>query len=379
MRIVKRTSRPELRSLGHRMLQKSLRWHSPCGVGAVTRRCGFNQDTVCVPLMQMASGLRIDCLTPLMYKKDVYRQVRGLAIGSPWGGTGCRLWSQCCEHTSSAWRSYLRRSRGGVWCSPRWVDDRWSLVAARCVEDLHRVAGGESVQFCPGPYRFRLLLLSLCQWSFADQATHRTVRVLLKIASFLQGGVLQTEEDPSTFVGADTRIYVRTEQGWRLGSHRGICQDISVSTRMMTKSDDLLDATMPKTQSGRVRKPRLQHLRLDARTRRERGTSLVPWVVLLCDMMVVPSFVGDAARTTDPELTNLITEWERWAMQPVLGLLREMRRYEWPFTLFTDAVHMTKTKIRASPNDHRQKMLRWIERWTLFGMETEALRARLGS
>ena len=277
MKIVKKTSRPELRTMGVRVLHRSLRWHSACGVGAVVRRNHFCSDTLCIPLGELERALRIDCLTPILYDQTAYRQVRGLAIGSPWGGSGCRLLTQLCEVTSEGWRKYLWRTRRGSWLSPRWVDDRWTAVAAGDPVSLHVTAGGESLQFAPGPYRFRLLLMSTLVWAHSGQETYKTIRTLLLISTYLQGGILQTQEDPNTFVGSDTRVYVRdTTRSWRLGSAYDRGTGMIVATRMTTKSPDL-DEGVSVLQGERVLKPRIQHISVDNKTSKERARSLVPW------------------------------------------------------------------------------------------------------
>ena len=86
MRLVKKTSRPTFKALGQRLVNRSTAWHSPCGVGVVSRKVRPDSESVLVPLGGMDKALRLDLLTPLVFSGRAFRQVHGLAIGSPWGG-----------------------------------------------------------------------------------------------------------------------------------------------------------------------------------------------------------------------------------------------------------------------------------------------------
>ena len=199
MRLVRKQSRPTYRALGQRMVNRSTRWHSPCGVGVVVRRLVNASDSLSVPLCLARQALRVDLLTPLKCGEQVFRQTHGLAIGSPWGGCGCRLWTQACEGMSSGWRAYLWRKYSGGWVSPRWVDDRWVGLFAATRRGVHVVAGGEALQFAPGKNgaRLALWLLSRLQWAPDDAEVWLTVRPLVG------GGVSASRR------GSDSRRSIR--------------------------------------------------------------------------------------------------------------------------------------------------------------------------
>mgnify|MGYP001086319722 CR=1 FL=1 len=208
-------------------------------------------------------------------------------------------------------------------------------------------------------------MMSVLKWAYPGQDTYYTVRILLWISSFLQKCVLQTREDAGTFVGSDTRIYVREVQGhWRRGTFRDQGGGVAIATRMTTKSPDI--GMEGSSLTGRILKPRLQHDKVNALSMRDRARSLVPWIVLMADMMTIPEFVTDAALRTDPSVVNLVTEWESWAMFPIRALLDEMRRCNWKMSLLLDATRMAETKSMMAQIGHRESRLRWIWRWTTF-------------
>ena len=90
--------------------------------------------------------------------------------------------------------------------------------------------------------------------------------------------------------------------------------------------------------------------------------SLVPWIILMCDSMIIPDFLRE--RAYDPEAhANLVTDWERWAMYPVRGLVEELRRCHWPLSTLLNAVRMAEAKTCMKPE------LQWIRRWAVFCLE----------
>ena len=376
VRIVRKQTRPTMKALGIRAGHRGLRWHSRCGVGAIQRRRTFTTDTVSVSASDFHQGLKVDVLTPLAYAGGIFVQQVGLAIGSPWGGSGCRIWGQACQATWQGARNYMRRRFCAEWVAPRWVDDRWTLTWAPDRRTLHIAAAAETIQFQPGPGQFRLcmLLMAMKRWAPDNSDSKLTVRAMCLLAKFLQEGISQTAEDPATFVGADVVVYKKTAGAWHLTEGSGEdAQGLTVATRLQTKSADLREArTVCGGQVGhhRVERPRLPHRRVDPRSAEECILLLVTWVTLLIDMLIVPQGVAPSLppRCNDtPDLTVACTDasgrWELWASEPVRGLVQEMRRCEWRPRWLHEAMAKVAAGARIRGDTRREQLLHWVRRW----------------
>ena len=109
--------------------------------------------------------------------------------------------------------------------------------------------------------------------------------------SFMDKVVGQTREETGSFVGSDVRVYGIRGGRWCLTGSRSRVTKTALATRMSTKSPDVTGKP-GEVVEGRLMKPRLVHARVDSRGRVDKARSLVPWVTLMCDMLVVPEFVG---------------------------------------------------------------------------------------
>ena len=330
----------------------------------------------------LEAALDLDFGNLLVAFRRCFRQVRGLTIGSSWGGTGCRCWSSMREiRAGTGWKALARRDAQWsdvhhdrpILCHHklRWVDDRWVAIRSYTVAGAAAAKSFECLMYT-GVNTMVSVLLATWLGPLAEKGCGfgAVPETALRVAAMLSaGGVTQTAEHPDTVVGFDVRLW-HSGQLWipselmRLPS----MEACAILTRLTTKEQELLSA-MPEPCRGLLR-PRVVDSRVDVRPTKVREDALVQWWCRLADSCFV-SCPGDWPR-----------EVVEWQARPWQWFCRELHIAGWSKGVPRRALHRAVVSSLAGSGGcawrkKRCAVLQWaamhFRAWWELGCSTESI------
>lgn len=287
----------------------------------------------------LEAALALDFRNLLIAFRRCFRQVRGLTIGSSWGGTGCRCWSSMREvRASLGWNALARRD--ALWMHPtgvnpllshhklRWVDDRWVAIRSRTIAGAAAAKCFECLMYSGMDIMGSVVLATwLGPLAESGISVLGTAATAIRVASLVSaGGVQQTAEEPDTVVGFDVRLWHSNrlwvpDQAMEMPAQGGC----AIVARLTTKEQKVLSGRLSVHQS--LLRPRVVDCRVDVRPAKVREDALVQWWCRLADSCFV----------------SLSTDWPQavleWQARPWVWFCRELVLAGWSRGIPRRAMH----------------------------------------
>ena len=281
---------------------------------------------------------------------SVWRQLKGLTIGSCWGGTGCRVWCAYREEQAAPVLAWARRrdfewwemthglttppANQLAWGKIRWVDDRWIVMRGLTVRGVFCARLAEFLSYAnAGPWA-TLAVASGLTASVCDKTTSGSwsLNSMLEAAQLIfdfvrMDHMRQTVEDPGAVVGFDVTLVrdsqlVQPSELVRCGRNSELC----LALRMSTK--DQVAFTAPEVPGNQeLVNPRLPDRRVDCRPMVRRVDGLVQWAVRLADCHQVMCVGGND--TVGGVWSTSKSELQQWLIAPWLWFALELSRAGW--------------------------------------------------
>ena len=388
-----------------RTIEKELQGSSQPGVVDVqlARTPHADAEWDVVAIAGLRTILETDSQGLLQFDGRLWTQREGLTIGSPWGGTACRLWAVFNEYRMRAVRRWSLRDpsrRRGVGTGTlggfRWVDDRYRIM--RVVDQaMARCVYAVDVGTYAGAMWHHVMALGRTMQRHWQGSMSGLVDVVQRICACLVDGIGQTQESTTTVVGYDVSFAVFSDasgapmicagdlfEGMYVGR-----SEVVLQARLSTKSGGLLRSDPIHT----LVHPRFTHSAVDVRARPERVSALVQWVARVADQawyggllegphddvpdawIPVPQpGVGEhtvsVGRLHGPkDCSRSETHagiFSAWQSQPVRGMMRELQCAGWTRSDLLTAVRRleasTRCRTPTSALARRLRVVAWISR-----------------
>ena len=310
---------------------------------------------------------------------QIWRQQRGLTIGSCWGGTGCRVWSAYREEQATPMLLWARRRDFELWdlmhgCQQpppdrlewgkiRWVDDRWVVMKGLTVQGVYCARVIEFLSYAnAGPWA----TLAIAKGVTALVREHEpwpSLKVLLDVSQIIfdfvrMDHMRQTVETPEAVVGFDVMIVHGTQL--IVPSELVRCDrqaSIGLALRMTTKDERLFADRA----AGGLVNPRLIDRRVDCRSKVRRVDGLVQWAVRLADchrvLFATNTWPAPVSVWSQPG-----SELQQWLVEPWIWFALELSRAgwqenEWDKALFRAWVCAAGGSSGNPARAHRRKVL----------------------
>ena len=305
----------------------------------------------CFQTSLLPSVLALDFASLLQSDRHIWRQSRGIPMGSPWGTVACRAWACLREYLFRHLMTWARqfsphgRDTGctAPWTAMRWVDDRWWALRCDSLVTARATCAADTLTYTNLPlHQAHALAVIATRLALPLDAVCHLCK---EVASFLVCSVDQTHEDPASVVGIDI-VFAHAATGDLLhevdeyGLAKGLDQGcvigavpVQLLSRITTKNCDLLnDITWVRASRPQ---PRFSARITDVRAAPERAAALMGWVTRLADCTYSKQdwVLPVRSRHECPDEAVL----HPWQGRAVVALIRELVLSGWDVGTCTNA------------------------------------------
>lgn len=294
-------------------------------------------------VLKLPEVLRLDFESLLQADRCIWKQSRGIPMGSPWGTVACRSWA-CLREFQFRHLLLLARQldtdcrrtlTAAPWSPMRWVDDRWWVLRCSNMAVARAVTAADALTYSNVAVGIAhaLTIIAARHDSWTLDFTFLFVK---QVAGWLSYSVDQTSEDPSSVVGIDVafcdavdgKLVHETDAG---GLSKGLQEAVWIGdrrlqmlSRLTTKnpgllSDDWVVAARPQ--------PRFAARATDLRSIPERTAALMGWVTRLADCAY--AFADCCMPVTQRHQPLSNGSKHPWQMAAVDGVIRELLLSGW--------------------------------------------------